>query len=533
MAPTHWLLLLTSVALLLWRRKGRGKGLRLPLGPQGLPLIGNVLDFPTSHYGASFSKLREAYGGHVVHLKLFGQSVIVLNSYRAAVDLLEKRSANYSDRPRSVMAELVGYDDWVLVLMQYGQKWRQHRRAIFQLFHLDAIQELKPTLEMFAYNLLSDLDRTPAHFSEHIGFAVAKAAMRTVYGIQVTDPGDPCFHMAETIVYVGSAMSTPGAFRVDTFPILRYLPSWFPGVGFKRLAAVWRARTLSYRDQLFLAGKAALDRGVVNSLLGRVMGAVDAVDGSASPGFNDTEEMCRGAAATAYAGGADTTHTAIHLFFLIMATHKEAQAKAQAELDSVIGSDRLPTFSDRTSLPFMNALIKEVLRWHVISPIGVAHRSVADDEYDGYLIPAGSIMIPNIWAMARDESVYPDPELFSPERFLIHGKIDPNVRDPASFAFGFGRRICPGLDFADAYLYIVFASVLHVFSIGPPLDEKGAPQPLAMKFVETSLTARPEPFRCTIQPRSVQAAQLVRGLSVETSLPFTSNGGARRTAATS
>ncbi|KAI0351930.1 cytochrome P450 [Trametes cingulata] len=517
MALIHWLLLLVGVTLLLWKKKGRGKGLRLPPGPRGLPIIGNILDFPSSHYGPTFHKLSKVYG-NLVHVRLFGQPVIVLGNYQAAVDLLEKRSANYSDRPRSVMAELVGYDDWVLVLMQYGQKWRQHRRAIFQSFHPDAIEDIKPTLELFAYHLLSDLSRKPGHFSEHISFAVAKAAMRAVYGIQLTDLDDRFFRMAETIVAVGSAMSTPGAFPVDTFPMLQYLPSWFPGAGFKRIAALWRAQTLSYRDQLFQAGKVALDRGVVNSLLGRVMGAVD---GTVKPdAYDEAEEMCRGAAATAYAGGADTTHTAIHLFFLIMATRTEAQERAQAELDAVVGPDRLPAFSDRSSLPFVNALIKEVLRWHVISPIGVAHRSAEDDEYGGYLIPAGSVLIPNVWAMARDESAYPDPERFSPERFLKHGKMDPNVRDPASFVFGFGRRICPGLDFANAYLYIVFASVLHVFRIGPPLDQEGAPETLPMRFVETSLTARPEPFRCTILPRSHQAAQLIHGVFDEPQWSF-------------
>lgn len=80
-----------------------------------------------------------------------------------------------------------------------------------------------------------------------------------------------------------------------------------------------------------------------------------------------------------------------------MAMHKDIQERAQAELDSVVGPDRLPTFADRDSLPYINALVKEVLRWHVISPIGVAHRSDADDFYNGYLIPAGTLIIPNVW----------------------------------------------------------------------------------------------------------------------------------------
>ena len=80
-----------------------------------------------------------------------------------------------------------------------------------------------------------------------------------------------------------------------------------------------------------------------------------------------------------------------------MALHPEAQRRAQKELDQIIGHDRLPTFSDRPALPYMNALMKEIMRWHVISPIGVPHRSTSDDVFDGYYIPAGTLIIVNAW----------------------------------------------------------------------------------------------------------------------------------------
>ena len=84
-------------------------------------------------------------------------------------------------------------------------------------------------------------------------------------------------------------------------------------------------------------------------------------------------------------------------FFLAKAMHPDVQHKAQDELDRVVGNDRLPTFEDRSSLPYLSALLKEVLRWHVVAPIAVPHRAVADDEYNGYEIPAGTIVVPNIW----------------------------------------------------------------------------------------------------------------------------------------
>ena len=82
---------------------------------------------------------------------------------------------------------------------------------------------------------------------------------------------------------------------------------------------------------------------------------------------------------------------------MIMAMFPDIQEKAQAELDHVVGTERLPDFTDRRSLPYVNAVLKEIMRWHTIAPIGVGHRSVADDVYAGFRIPGGSLLIPNIW----------------------------------------------------------------------------------------------------------------------------------------
>ncbi len=80
-----------------------------------------------------------------------------------------------------------------------------------------------------------------------------------------------------------------------------------------------------------------------------------------------------------------------------MASYPEVQKRAQVELEAVIGPHRLPEFSDRKSLPYLNALMKELLRWRSVVPVGVPHCSLQDDEYRGYFIPKGSVVIANIW----------------------------------------------------------------------------------------------------------------------------------------
>lgn len=87
----------------------------------------------------------------------------------------------------------------------------------------------------------------------------------------------------------------------------------------------------------------------------------------------------------------------IQTFFLAMVCNRDVQEKACAELDAVVGSRRLPTFQDRDQLPYVNAIAKESLRWQAVTPLGISHMSIEDDEYSGYFIPGGSTVIANQW----------------------------------------------------------------------------------------------------------------------------------------
>ncbi|EEB95276.1 hypothetical protein MPER_05777, partial [Moniliophthora perniciosa FA553] len=106
----------------------------------------------------------------------------------------------------------------------------------------------------------------------------------------------------------------------------------------------------------------------------------------------------------------------------------EYQERVHQEIISVIGKDRLPEYKDRDSLPFVECILQETLRWHPVVPLGVPHRSLADDMYKGMLIPKGTILLPNIHGMSRDKNVYSNPEVFDPTRFLPapEGKGEPH-----------------------------------------------------------------------------------------------------------
>jgi cytochrome P450 len=125
---------------------------------------------------------------------------------------------------------------------------------------------------------------------------------------------------------------------------------------------------------------------------------------------------------------------------LALASHPNVQKIAQAEIDNVVGQGRLPVITDRPSLPYVHAIVKELGRWHTVAPLGITHTTDSDDEYDGYFIPRGTFVMANSWAIMHDPDMFEQPFDFVPERYLKDGKITELVPDPEVAAFGFGRR---------------------------------------------------------------------------------------------
>ncbi|KAI0767399.1 cytochrome P450, partial [Fomes fomentarius] len=202
------------------------------------------------------------------------------------------------------------------------------------------------------------------------------------------------------------------------------------------------------------------------------------------------------------------TFSVLQTVFLAMSLYPDVLKKAHAELDAVVGPSRLPDFDDERSLVYVSAIIKEAQRRIPAVPTGIPHGTTEDLELRGYLIPAGTVIMPNIWACMHDPEVFEDPETFRPERYIKDGALNPSVRDPAAFTFGFGRRICPGRYFAEAAMFINVAAALHVFDISPPLDERGNVIRIVPKMTD-GIASHPEDCRCTIKPRSASAEALI------------------------
>ncbi|KAG0699881.1 cytochrome P450 [Suillus ampliporus] len=481
-----------------------------PPGPSGWPLVGNVTDMPHIKPWLTFAEWGKRYGD-LSHIEILGQHIIVVNSVKTAMDMMDKKSSVYSDRPVFPMAgELVGLK-YITTLLPYGDHFRQHRKHFHRAIGSRAALDIyKPVVELETHRFLKRVLAKPDQLQAHVRHTAGAIILRISHGYEVKDSNDPFIDFVERIVTHFSRFTTPSAFMVDIILSLAKVPEWFPSAGFKRIAHEWHTIVDYSVDKPYEFVKDQMAAGIApksftsNLLEGHTLSA-------------EEEHVVKWSAATLYGGGADTTVSGIYALFLAMALSPDAQKKAQAEIDAVVGPDRLPSFADRDSLPYIEALAKEVLRWNAITPTSMCillshylvspHCVTEDDIHDGYYIPKGSLIIANIWFMLNDPRTYANPSQFNPERFLASNGKEPET-DPRMICFGFGRRICPGLHLADASVWISIAMSLAVFDISKVVENGVEITP---ELDPSSGTiSHPKPFKCCIKARSAKALELIQ-----------------------
>ncbi|PBK60866.1 cytochrome P450 [Armillaria solidipes] len=479
-------------------RRTRSSTAQFPPGPRGLPLIGNLLDMPSQKEWLTFAKWGEKYGD-ITSVSILGQRMVVVNSVQMAMTLLDKKSSISSDRPLIAMGgELIGWKN-ALGLMPYGPRFRNFRRLAHQFFGSNAtMKPFLPMVELETHRFLKRISAKPEELSADIRKTAGAIILQISHGYAIQEENDPFVKLAEEAMDQFSLSTAPGSFLVNLIPILRHIPEWFPGAGFKRTAREWAStlndfveRPHNYVKQEMADGKARLS--FTSSQLEGGVGAEEEFD-------------IKWLAGSLYGGGADTTVASVYAFFKAMLLYPEVQAKAQAEIDAVIGDDRLPRFDDRERLPYINALVLEVTRWHTVAPTGIPHCVTEDVVQSGYFIPKGSLILANIWKMLHDPTVYNAPFKFNPDRFIRTETREPEL-DPYKMVFGFGRRICPGRLLADASVFMSCAMVLAVFDISKYSENGVVFEPDTEHSAGT--ISHPTPFKCTIQARSRKALELI------------------------
>ncbi|KAJ7637096.1 cytochrome P450 [Roridomyces roridus] len=427
--------------------------------------------------------------GPLVSLRRGRELIVIIGRYNAAVEIMEKEGAALADRPPSIAAgeTLSGGMRTLLIGNWRASPQTSQVRSSIQLTDLSAEIDPGPctrscgpwsprSTSRFSRGMRNltfwNILRAPEDHLAHAQRYAASVILSLTYD---THSNERLVHdISGSQARLGAAL-IPGAYLVDAYTFLRYVPGYLSN----------------------LRAQHQMELTLFKSQLDAVRRRLDANEEHQSEyGLSDNE--------AAYLNG--SIASAISIVIMAAAVFPEMQNRVQEQLDRIIGAGKLPTFQDEPDLVQVTAFYLESFRWRPVSAGGFAHRATKDIVWNGYLIPKGASVYGNYWSIARDPEVFPDPERFDPQRWLTpDGKT---IREDLKiFQFGFGRRVCPGSHLANKSLYINTALLLWAFRISQdsknPID--------TMAFTNTA-NVHPLPFSVHFEPRRniEEMSQLLR-----------------------
>ncbi|KZT03211.1 cytochrome P450 [Laetiporus sulphureus 93-53] len=454
---------LALLSLVVWLYSFSSPRKKSPLfpGPDPLPIIGNVHQVTDDYQHKTFTQWAKEYGNHcslcfqaqsthLTYLRSYSLCAILSQPELvlhsvAANDLMEKRGAIYSSRPPLVFLRELLGLDTSPVLLPYGDQWRMDRKFIGAL----------------------SMDITYGH-------------------VALSLEDDKFIRLAAKAAVEAAEAGSVAATLVDFLP-MRSSPA---------CCVLWTSTDVK---EAVASGSAR--PSFVSSLLDNL-----STDRELT---RDDERNIAGVAAALYTAGTDTSATTLETFILAMMLYPDICKKAQAEIDQVIGTSRLPDFSDRSSLPYLERVLLEVYRayldsWNCPLPLGTLNQfktaavaysstkryhiakllttsiSIVTFRKEQSLYPiygmnhADLLDVPHLQVtpchrcMTRDADIFPNPETFRPERFETMTAQTIHLYDSRKIVFGHGRRICPGRQLADSSVWLAMANILACFNISKP-----------------------------------------------------------------
>ncbi|PPQ98484.1 hypothetical protein CVT26_013885 [Gymnopilus dilepis] len=470
----------------------------LPPGSPGLPIIGNILQISHVLPWLQFEGWAREFGP-CFSLNLAGHTVIVINSFKAANDLLNQRSNIYSDRPHLALTGEILTGGMHIAFAPYGDTWRRLRRATHDEFSSRVVKKYQEVLSKGASITVMKMLTASNRWTEHLERLAGGSILSALYGWSITDRRHEVYikKMHDHTVKITDS-ATPGKYLANILPSLKYVPECM--ARWKREGREWHERETQMFLDLLMGVENELDSGGSNPCL--VSSILESKDR-----HRLSDKEIAWLAGTLLSAGTETTAGALIYFVQAMLLYPDVMHKAQSQLDEVVGRDRLPSFDDQENLPYITAIVKELLRWRPIGPLAIPRTTTQDDWYGGYLIPKGATVLCNV--CSRDPEIFPDYEAFRPERFYEGTPDGTYGMDHASF--GFGRRICAGSDFVNQTLFITIATILWSMNLQKAKDSDGnIVVPSRDDFVDAGISVLPTPFPCDISPRFHNALSILQ-----------------------
>ncbi|KAL5363813.1 cytochrome P450 [Aspergillus floccosus] len=443
-------------------------------GPPTLPVLGNLHQIPRKGSYLKFTEWAKQYGG-LYSLKLGTATAVTITDRRVIKELVDKRNH--------------------LLVMQYGQQWRSFRRIIHQHFMESMVEKhLLEVQNAEAVQMLRDMCVRPDQHMLHPKRFSNSIIMSLVLGLRTPSVDTP--HM--TRLYDMMLMEPGATPPVDIYPLFHYIP--------QKLLGNWRSRSQDVGAEMNDLYASVLDHVQKRrKLKGHQESLMDTLLDQEGK-FNLNCHQLYFLGGVLMEGGSDTTSSLILAFIHAMTKWGHVLQKAQREIDSVIGEDRTPVWSNYAQLPYVATIVKEAQRWRPVVPLAFPHAAA---EATSSIPKDATVIIPDIF----DPDHYKGQTTLAPE---LAAAADYENRD--HYGYGSGRRICPGIHLAERNLFLAIAKLIWAFSIEPSLDEHG--QPIEYDFspgtgYSEGFLVCVKDFPCMIKPRSeARQATIMRELDV-------------------
>ncbi|KAK9742863.1 hypothetical protein RND81_03G201500 [Saponaria officinalis] len=428
---------------------------KLPPGPKTWPIIGNIHQIGSRPH-QSVTELSKKYGA-IMSLKLGTMTTIVVSSPNEAKQLFTNHDLAFSSRKIPHAATISEHYRRSIIWLSVCPKWRDIRKiAVTQLFTSNRLASSQGLRQ----KKIDDLIEHVRHCCEKgQAVCVGNAAFTTTLNLlsntifSVDLGSHDSSDLQEFKDIVSGLMEVGAAPNVsDFFPLVRRLD--LQGV-FKRSCHLFD-RMIVVFDRII--DKRLSDRFAVND---DVLGTLFKLVEDDELNLVDIRHIIM----DLFAAGTDTTSSTIEWAMTELLRNPEKMAKAQDEIDQVIGNsnNKLVQETDISKLPYIQAVVKETLRLHPPAPFLVPRKAEKNVNFCGFLVPENAQIWVNVWAIGRDPRVWSDPLSFSPERFL-ESEISFKGGDFELIPFGAGRRVCPGIPLAHRMLHHMLASLLHLFN---------------------------------------------------------------------
>ncbi|KAE8810461.1 Flavonoid 3'-monooxygenase [Hordeum vulgare] len=505
-----WASIMTVVLVVLTiLRRDRGsqpQGNRLPPGPKPWPVIGN-LNLIGALPHRSIHELSKQYGP-LMQLRFGSFPVVVGSSAEMARFFLKTQDTVFADRPRTAAGKYTTYNYSDVVWAPYNAHFR-HARKLFatELFSTARLDSYKHIRHEEVSALLRDLAEhgTSGRVVQLRGYLFAATngiISRVVLGKKYADKdarGSAAMPLEDLSGLVEEFFLLNGVINVGDF--IPWL-NWLDLQGY-----VGRMKKYSKKMDLFLEhvleehekrrhveGEQFVARDMVDVLM-QLADNPNRIDRNTVKAL--TQELI--------VGGSDTSSVTIEWAMSEVVRNPEVLGKATKELDCVVGRDRMVMEKDIPELPYIEAIVKEAMRMHPVSPMLAPHLAREDAYVDGHAIRAGTLVLVNVWAIGRDPTRWDAPDEFRPERF-IGSKVDVKGQDMELLPFGAGRRMCPGYSLGLKMVQLIVANLLHGFAWGLP--DGMAPEQLSMEEIYGLTTARRFPLEAVVKPKLPVPAHL-------------------------